>query len=399
MVRIDARFNHKENEEWILNENEEAGYVVVNAKKQAAANSISSFLKSDVTKKYLTYSESILIDEKKNEGNIILSLTVEGKQILGSDPPEETDWGSVVIQGKDKKAEIVSLLDFPSREPIINSDPIMPSSETLKKELFDFIRENQMRVSLGYGPQHPLDNIQPVSGLEDISKRSMKHQMNALRNWIKSAATKTINTGNEYGFYVDARGNVVGMIEGTTRQISYPPMELGRVPFRFHTHPSLKALSFPSKQDIASAITVGGDKPCEMIVNPNYHHMFYDRQELLNRRTNPEYYISYPFKKAPATHYRLHQDWSDEKRNDYYDKIKPELKAWMGKQILYKRMVIQEHEDEMHENIYNVKMGDINDAETIIDQVFSDGSAWDYIRNMSRENDVAFEFDWGWFNL
>lgn len=99
----------------------------------------------------------------------------------------------------------------------------------------------------------PTEDIDPVAlhryedGSFDIPVRAGPiHDFFA--NWNTEIVSRT-NTGepNEHAYYLDAEGNVIGIIEGTESQVTYPRDYLHHHLVQCHTH-SLTIL--PSDQDI-----------------------------------------------------------------------------------------------------------------------------------------------------
>jgi len=133
----------------------------------------------------------------------------------------------------------------------------------IENKILEYIRDNPKKVSLGYGPTHPLDEIEPVSKPPDYDINSTDQAINDFNNWIKEAIKRTeenlamSTSHNEHGFYVDSANNTVGIVEGSRKHISYPPRVQSEVLLGMHTHPQLESAAVPSKADILSFMAQG----------------------------------------------------------------------------------------------------------------------------------------------
>lgn len=81
-------------------------------------------------------------------------------------------------------------------------------------------------------------NITEISRINGpVIAANAERAVDILGNWIQETAKRTFDTNKEHGFYVDWYGNVIGIIEGDSRKIDFPPDYYDNRIMKFHSHP------------------------------------------------------------------------------------------------------------------------------------------------------------------
>jgi len=122
--------------------------------------------------------------------------------------------------------------------------------EGIAESMADFIYVNREKVVLGYGPQHPLENIEPTTITEDEIPNSHKEAIETFRPWMNEVLNRSRVTRNEQAFFNDWGNNTVGVVEGKSNTVPFPHTLVGELNFAAHTHPNIKSAPVPSTGDI-----------------------------------------------------------------------------------------------------------------------------------------------------
>jgi len=80
-------------------------------------------------------------------------------------------------------------------------------------------------------------NVSAYDGGTDDLMVSAHHMLYHLKNWILESIDRTMKTGNEHAFYVDAYSNVIGIYEGDETSVQLPKDYSSNYVVQFHTHP------------------------------------------------------------------------------------------------------------------------------------------------------------------
>lgn len=91
------------------------------------------------------------------------------------------------------------------------------------------------RVPVNRVSDVPTDDIDPVRVSYDPYN---DNPYNRLSSWINQALELTEINRKEYGFKIDRKDNVLGLLEGEDNQITFPPATAKDNMIHFHTHPN-----------------------------------------------------------------------------------------------------------------------------------------------------------------
>lgn len=194
-------------------------------------------------------TDNFTYDIWEREGKRYLSMEVE----IGVINPNviEEMVAIELIEGEDVVTMSIEtkLISYYTDGVFAQSDPEAAALDTIGG-FIGFIEDNPEKVTLGYGPEHPLEDIEPDSIPRDSPISNPEWATETLRNWMVESIERTRDTGNEHAFYVDNNYNVVGIIEGFAKKVELPSEEDDSELFFFHTHPSLDAPVVPSGNDM-----------------------------------------------------------------------------------------------------------------------------------------------------
>jgi len=124
------------------------------------------------------------------------------------------------------------------------------SVDEIGEALANYISVNREKAALGYGPQHPLDDISPQSLREGDIPTTHDGVVETFSEWIDEMLNRSRHIRKEMALINDWANNSVGIIEGTSGSVGYPHTMIGEMNVAMHTHPKLVSVPLPSESDV-----------------------------------------------------------------------------------------------------------------------------------------------------
>jgi hypothetical protein len=313
MVDFRGRTGPFEVESSVDMENMEA---IIDATLNTVRNSIVSTLASNEVEVYTNFqTESNIEVDPIEGGGYDIAVVQRYSGTIDEHDNEGDERGrlhiSVLPEGGRTKVE---LQDDVMREDKETENKPIGSAGTTKgiTKPLEMIRGNPEKVALGYGPPHPLDDIEPTSVDEEIPSMSNTEIVDLFSEWITECIRRTqvAAINDEHGFYVDGANNVVGVVEGTGSRIHYPAHNMSAVRAKFHTHPKFSSAAIPSAPDINSATATQVGTVHMLSITGASTFFYYDEEryrEFLDK-ASPEHDTDpqlKPVKQAPLTAYKV----------------------------------------------------------------------------------------------
>lgn len=170
--------------------------------------------------------------------------------ILSPDKTEENEAAEVKVVCQQDGNGTQITLSGDTAESTIETHPDIATVGKIGEALADYLAINREKASLGYGPQHKLEDIEPTSIIENQIPETGKDAINLFRPWINECLNRSRTTRVEQAFFNDWGNNTVGIVTGDSGSVSFPHTLIGEMNFAAHTHPNIKSVPLASSSDI-----------------------------------------------------------------------------------------------------------------------------------------------------
>jgi len=380
---------------YIISDNTDDGKLLLQAEPDRIRDSIAYWLESNKALRY-TMAGDVLetrVTEKKGLYFLTTSLSMGGGLVGNDDPTTYEDVITAKVQRKDSGSLLGIEADFPQelQDRSYNDETYLES--LIVKMLLKWVKENQERVTLGYGPDHPLDDINPLAVSDTYNPRQDRNLVDNFSRWLQVITEATAMSSNEHAFYVDGNNNSIGTIAGGRTRVTYPASSPGDVSVSAHTHPTVKSLGFPSETDLNTMAFRCTDNSVSMIVVGNAHSNFvFDRDQ--DDMDRPEMATAdYPFTEVPVT--LIKQDDADTEyeiqshHRDQADKIKTIL----DQQLQHKRRGIDSVESQMSEAAFQYLESEFDKAVMLRDKLVEENKAIKSLNEVGIEENKKFTIE------
>jgi hypothetical protein len=374
-------------EEWSEGFNLKTGEMVVSADYKQVSSSVQFLLLSGGFNKFSVMA-NIGVDIGKREGVNFMAVKITPNS-LSSDlvgPEDEIKIATIKIENvKSPGTKITIFTEFGEtlKERIKAISTIKDVDKEFKRRVFLFIRNNKDRVSLGYGPNHPLENIHPEILPRDFQVNKPEDVYSNLGNWMVETHRRTFVNNLEYAFYLDGNMNVVGIIEGDNRSVRYPGSAVGSVKVSCHTHPTIESISFPSTTDISSAASRLDDNGISIIINSNGSPVI--NNDIQNR--------------VPVMFMQKEEGFYGDAK-EYYDSISGRMERFIEEQMEHKENLIHRYREEgTGENILQVLQKGKDKSKKLLDKGIHNQEPWDKLIETAETENVRMRLINGFMRL
>jgi hypothetical protein len=368
---------------------------VIKARPNLIRNAISYWIDSDEPQQYIIGSDSF--DARVSDGGDISFAqgVLEVSSVL-VDSSEQGTYPEVILakaQQKDAGSLVGVTANFPDNLKAQAFNDEKYNGDKLASDLFEWVLDNKKRVTLGYGPEHPLDDIQPLSVSDDYDPSQDDDIVGNFSNWLRTLVAATAISSNEHAFYVDENNNSIGVIAGGRTSVRYPSALPGETTLSAHTHPTIKSIAFPSSTDLSTNAFRCTDNSVEIIVSANAHtNLLYDRSP--QESNHPEGAAAeYPFTEAPVVLVKREQALTEGEIEDHHASQSQKIKKMMDQQLDLKKQGIDSVKDQLSQAAFSLLESEFDKALIARDKVVDDSKGIEILNEEGKDNSLKYTLE------
>ena len=381
--------------QYIVSADRKGGKLLLQAEPDRIRDAVSYWLDSTKTSRYTIAGDAMESRVAEKGGLFLTSATLQagGGLLSGGDPEIYNDVVEARTQRKDAGSLLGVTADFPETLKAVGFGDDNYNEEAIVNGILDWVEQNQERVTLGYGPDHPLDDIKPLAVGSNYVPRDDRDVVQNFSEWVRTVVENTAVSSNEHAFYVDENNNVIGVISGGRSSVKYPAAKPGMVSISAHTHPTVKSLAFPSETDLKTNAFRCTEESVEMIALANAHTNFTfdgkDGSDVAPEGARAEY----PYTEVPVV--LIKQDEAEttqevrQHHSDQFDKIK----VMLDQQLQHKRRGIDSVEPELSEPAFDFLESEFDKAVLLRDKLINEDKAVQGLNDVGEEEGVKFTLE------
>ena len=379
--------------QYIISADREGGKLLLQAEPDRIRDAVSYWLDSSKTNRYTIAGDTIESRVAEEGGLFLTSATLyTGGGLLRNDEPETFD--DVVVsrvQRKDAGSLLGVEADFPQSLKEVGFGDSNYNEEAIVEGILDWVGQNKERVTLGYGPNHPLDNIDPLAVGSNYVPRGDMDIVENFSNWLVTVVENTVASTNEHAFYVDENNNTIGVIGGGRSSVKYPSAKPGETSVSAHTHPTIKSLAFPSETDLKTNAFRCTEESVEMIALANGHSNFILPQDEVREETPEGATAEYPYSEVPVVLIRQNEEQDESEIKRYHRAQSGKIRTMLDQQLQHKRQGIDSVESELSESAFEFLESQFDKAVFLRDKLIEEGKAVEGLNDVGVEENVKFD--------
>lgn len=256
MIRFFSRLSQGEGEDdHIINDDGTVNSLVLDLNMITVTRSLSYLMRDGNIERVNYKRDNVVFDIEKGFQERRLRLEIEGVDSISSRlDPDDSGYIQLTVK---RKAETIGTVFESDLDEVqyqnIDGDT-MYDYKAIHDQIYDYIKTEGLRLKLGYGPEHRLDQIPPVTRTESWQPTNMREAMDDYSGWIRKCIQLSNANAYEYGFAVDSSNNTLGVYEGTLTSCRFPGTKADSIKISFHTHPDADDNLGFSKKDVRFAL-------------------------------------------------------------------------------------------------------------------------------------------------
>ena len=381
--------------QYIISADREGGKLLLQAEPDRIRDAVSYWLESSKTSKYIIAGDSMETIVADKGGLFFTSATLNaGGGLVRSDDPESYD---DVVQARVQRKDAGSLLgveaDFPQTLKDVGFGAKNYNEEAITGDILTWVESNQERVTLGYGPDHPLDDIKPLAVGSNYVPRDDRNIVDNFSEWLVTLVENTAASTNEHAFYVDENNNAIGVISGGRSSVRYPSAKPGEVALSAHTHPTIKSLAFPSETDLKTNSFRCTEDSVEMIALANAHTNFILSDEADNDDRPDGATATYPFNQTPVVLIKQDEAQTEREVQQHHRDQADKIKVMLDQQLQHKRRGIDSVEGQLGEAALNFLESQFDKAVLLRDRLIEDNKGVEGLNDVGVEEMTKFTLE------
>ena len=368
---------------------------VLDARPELIRNAIAYWIDSDKPNRYLIGGDTMeaRVSETGNlhfaQGVLSVTTTLVDERVKGTYPE--------VVIGKVQKKDAGSLVGITVNFPQEVKDAAFGdknyNADELASALLEWLLDNQERVTLGYGPEHPLDNIAPLSVSDDYIAKDDRNIVQNFGDWLREIVADTAMTSNEHAFYVDENNNSIGVIAGGRSSVRYPSSMPGATSVSAHTHPTIKSIAFPSETDLKTNAHRASDDAVEMVICANAHtNLIYEGEREMDEVPNNAT-AEYPFTEAPVMVVKRERALTEGEIERHHENQADKIRKMLDQQLDLKDQGLNEVEPQLSEPAFSLLQSEFDKSLILRDKLIDDNKAIEGLNEVGKENSLKYTLE------
>lgn len=395
MVKFFSTRIPRQRQEYIINEGVGSNKLLLQAEPRLVRNAVAYWIDSDKTLQYTIAGDGMAAEIADEDNLYLASATLEagGGLLTGSDPETYRD----VVTARTQRKEPATLLgieaDFPDNLKRAGFGEDNYNEDAIVNGILEWIKRNRKRVTLGYGPDHPLDDINPLAISETYVPRDDRDIVDNFSEWLRVITEDTAMSSNEHAFYVDENNNSIGVISGGRSSVEYPASQPGETSVSAHTHPTLKSLGFPSETDLRTNAFRCTEDSVEMIVVANSHSNFTLERETGDDESPEGGVAEYPFTEVPVAIVKNDEADTEREVKIHHRDQAGKIKTMLDQQLQHKKRGIEQVKPELSQGAIALLESSLDKASILRKKLVKDDKAVQSLNEVGVEENVKFTLE------
>jgi len=381
--------------QYIISADREGGKLLLQAEPDRIRDAVSYWLESSKTSKYIIAGDSMESMVAEKGGLFLTSATLNagGGLVRSDDPKSYSDVVEARVQRKDAGSLLGVEADFPQTLKDVGFGAKNYSEEAITSDILTWVENNQERVTLGYGPDHPLDDIKPLAVGSSYVPREDRNIVDNFSEWLGTIVKTTAISSNEHAFYVDENNNCIGVISGGRSSVKYPSSKPGETSISAHTHPTIKSLAFPSETDLKTNAFRCTEDSVEMIALANAHTNFILSGDATSDDRPDGATANYPYTEVPVVLIKQDKAETEREVQQHHSNQADKIKVMLDQQLQHKRRGIDSVEDQLGEAALNFLESQFDKAVMLRDRLVEENKGVEGLNDVGLEEMTKFTLE------